>query len=245
MNTRFLWIFLIVLIVACGEAPQDQTPTAAPNSNSYATGKVNKPEDVGSALLVASAKSLPNCGETNEGQLVYAKDESQFYSCSNLAWDKIELHGSNGKDGIDGKNGANGVDGKNGVNGKDGKTLAPTDEFSWYHPVTNVKWFLGQSISSLYNPAQSPNLMTPNYICPAGSKLPTDAEYYDALSAGLWAKFGSKQPLLVNIGSVNYTAGILSYYSFRAGKPANGAIGTLFAANAYGTATALCVVTEQ
>lgn len=244
MNTRYLWIFLIILIVACGQAPNDTT------SNAVAPETVSQPEkaktqDVGSAMLVNSREAFPLCGEDNEGQLVYSIADVKFYVCSSFYWAEIDLHGVDGKNGVNGTNGVNGVngiDGKNGTNGKDGKTLAPVDEYSWYHPVTNVKWFLGRTLSSLYNPAVYPNLMTPDYTCPAGSRLPTDAEYNDALGAGLWAKFGSKQPLLVDIGTVNYTQGILSYYSFRSGKPAQGAIGQLFSGSSFGTATALCLV---
>ena len=70
---------------------------------------------------VATVKELGDCGESNEGELVYVKEKSSVYLCADSTWKTVNVSVSDGKDGADGKDGSDGKDGKNGTDGKDGK----------------------------------------------------------------------------------------------------------------------------
>lgn len=260
-------LMMTMMMNACGQENAAQTTGIVDTSlttksdeptetKASVTEKQNDADDLGSAMLVASINAMPRCTRDTDGQLIYVKDISQFYFCSDLVWQGIDLKGKNGKDGEDGQDGINGQNGVNGINGlsgrdgRDGKSIQAADEFTWYHPVNDTKWFIGRSILSVYYSGTTPNLLSDNFICPEGSRLPTEDEYTDALAAGIWAKFGAKQPLLIGLGyinnSINYTygnnqQGIQSFYSFRVGKNASGAITDLFNSG-YGSATALCIV---
>lgn len=86
-------------------------------------------EDVAiAAKLVKERVNLPDCGETNQGALIYIQDEEQFVFCDEyLAWTEIDLQGPAGKDGangINGKDGSQGIAGVAGEKGEKGETGA-------------------------------------------------------------------------------------------------------------------------
>ncbi len=140
------------------------------------------------AKFYATEAELPNCDQTTVRELVYVKETTQFEYCDAVAgWTPIDLKGpkgdpgKNGKDGIAGKDGTNGRDGTKGVAGNDGSTQI------WVHPINNSKWFLGAAFknSDLVNASEITQL------CPAGSRLPTEEEYLDAVDSGIWNQFGT------------------------------------------------------
>lgn len=256
-------ILSILALTACGTQSSEQAGTTMKVDAAQSTTNESAPSKT--AMLVGSVKNMPICTADLEGQLIYVKDDKQFYFCSEKVWNKIDLTGKAGTDGKDavaqdGKDGTNGVDGKDGINGTNGingsngsnGAAAPmADDRVWIHPVTGVKWFVGHSIMNIYYSGNVPNLLSDNFICPAGSHSPDDDEFYDASAAGIWYKFSTFSPLLVSLGSfgtsVPYTygpdatVGTQGYYHLRV--TTNGSyINDSYNGVSYVTAKALCVV---
>lgn len=250
---KYQTIFILTVIYGCGEAPSDTSNTVAQPNLPVAQTSTEAPvqtEEVSpvrvsqSAKLIASVEDLPRCWDEDKGNLVYVLDVAMFYVCDVSVWRGINLKGADGVNGLDGakgEDGEDGVDGTNGVNGingakgADGQVGIVSDEV-WYHPVSGKKWFLGNVIRYMNNPGTLYDILKPGFICPIGSRLPKETEYRDALSAGIWTKFGAKQPLLVGLGSIYNTVGTTDFYNFKVGNNSM-AINDL-AINA----TALCLV---
>lgn len=217
-------LLLTILMAACGEQPPtEQTPEetkeqAQMRAALEASAKVGRQDDTSQSsgsikdgmlkgAFLVSKKEQVDCLSDKEGQLIYVKDEAQFYFCEKEEWVLIELKGTNGKDGKsgengkngsdgtngkdgrnglagndgeNGENGENGEDGENGVNGKDAKRIPDTNQ--WVNPVDGSLWFLG-----IY--ASEANIFGKNLkICPSKARAVTANEIQEAYRSGLLAK---------------------------------------------------------
>lgn len=264
-------ILLIIMMTGCGASDGNQA--SANLAGDTTTDKSQQGDDVApsNAMLVGSRKNMPTCTAALEGQLIYVKEESNFFYCDeDLLWTWIDLGGKDGKDGKDGRDGKDGsvvttngesvatVAGRDGRDGRDGKdgvagSAAPVvDAYVWINPATDAKWFVAHTVTGTYYSGNTPNLLSDNYICPKGSHSPSDDEYYTAVDAGIWYKFSSYSPLLIGLGDiysttpyqygVNSTWGTSSVYYLRVALAVNGAINDRQSNGVpYNSAKALCV----
>lgn len=91
---------------------------------------------------VVAYEDLAKCEDKNEGELVFVKDSSAVYLCSDKKWN--DINGNDGKNGKEGANGSDGKDGKNGTNGSNGKdgtscTVEPLKDGSGYNVLCGDK----------------------------------------------------------------------------------------------------------
>ena len=89
------------------------------------TSASNTASQGSSTMFVTSQGNLPLCETAKEGQLVYVNDDKSFYTCSKLAWIKVEIKGDKGdpgSQGVAGTAGKDGVVGAVGAKGTDGQT---------------------------------------------------------------------------------------------------------------------------
>lgn len=164
-------------MVACGDS--SNSPVEGVSGSELTQGASKKRVDVDlSARLVESIKDLKDCTETDEGALIYIKDESQFYYCDDtLEWVSIEIKGKDGakgKDGKDGNNGKDGENGKDGANGEDGKIAA--NSTIWVSPISGDYY----QIVSLDNS----DLTTDKFKCPDNMSFPSDTKPYSNYTGG-------------------------------------------------------------
>lgn len=97
-------IAAMAIITACGDDVTEVT-------------EVN--ETVG-MQVVEKGESMPKCGPSNVGAMVYSLDSAKAYYCADKKWKVLSAENGNGKDGKDGANGKDGNDGKDGKDGNDG-----------------------------------------------------------------------------------------------------------------------------
>lgn len=144
---------LLLTMVSCGT--DDGSSAANGSKQPDKAGQFNK-----RTLVKDTADDLPVCNKDNDDQLVYVKDEKQFYECDTGDWLAIDISGKQG------------VSGSNGVDGKDGYRK-PADNL-WEDPITQKLWLIG-----------SVQPYTAG-LCSSGWRLPTKAEGQDALTHGLY-----------------------------------------------------------
>ena len=89
-------------------------------SESGDTSAANAASQGSSTMFVTSQGNLPLCETAKEGQLAYVNDDKSFYSCSKLAWIKVEIKGDKGDPGSQGVAGTAGKDGVAGAVGAAG-----------------------------------------------------------------------------------------------------------------------------
>jgi uncharacterized protein (TIGR02145 family) len=98
---KLLWSSSIALATAAFFTACDETTTIT--------------ESTGPSSI-AKFKDLEKCATGNEGDMVYVKDSSAMFLCTDKEWKKLSvesLKGADGKDGVDGKDGKDGENGKN------------------------------------------------------------------------------------------------------------------------------------
>jgi len=93
------YLALVVMLMACGQ-PEKNTNLV---ESAEVQSNVEVKQEPMKAMMVAGVK--PDCTIDNENQLIYAIDESLFYTCKSEAWAEIDLKGKDGANGIDGKDG--------------------------------------------------------------------------------------------------------------------------------------------
>jgi hypothetical protein len=114
------------------------------------------------ALVLDSSSDLPECGNGNDRQLVYLKDQKIFMTCDDDRWLEVTIKGEKGDqgpagtDGGTGAQGATGAQGPQGQKGEDGKPLAANE---WLDPITNNRWLIGGVANWAYVSGQ--------YVAPA------------------------------------------------------------------------------
>lgn len=164
------------------------TITACGPDNGGGAGKADLVADSGApaddadetnvdAMLVATAADMPACDEKAEGRIVYVKDEAMLKACIGLAWQAVDLKGSDGKDGVAGKDGKDGQDGAEG-------TPAPAN--SWLDPMTDSVWLVAGMQSSSMSIEQASTLNGTPLPCTGKWHLPSDDELDAAKIHGLW-----------------------------------------------------------
>lgn len=122
---------------------------SAPESNS----------DSLQSISVAMASKLPECSESNETQLAYARSEKTYYFCESGSWSALDTVGQNGKDGV------TTVIEEEATNKKN----------QWVDPISGKEWIIGGS----GNYAQAVAACTGDY------RLPTWAEATEAITHGI------------------------------------------------------------
>lgn len=128
-----------------------------------------------SAMLVMPGEDMPICEENNAGQLIYVKDDSEFYYCdSGLGWVVINLKGQDGRSGKDGTSGVNGRDGLAGRDGRDGQNGQDAEILSrdkWTDPITGNSFVLVNATLAQ---------IAASYPCPTGTSKPAISEVWGA-----------------------------------------------------------------
>ncbi len=141
-------LILILLLVACGT--EEKKDSASEQS------KDDKNSTYMQSMAIASKSNLLDCTAKVENQLVYVKDEAQFYVCEDKEWEAIEI-GSK----ISSKSAQD-----------DNETLSANQ---WKDPQTSKIWLIGSK--GLFQTAQD--------NCSGKYRLPTAEEGLIGASHGL------------------------------------------------------------
>lgn len=133
MNRLLLTIVLIIL-TGCGA--DDGSDSAKEGKDSLRGRKGAQKPNLASIALDLKA-DLPECSADNDTQLAYVKEDGLFYSCSNLAWEVVDV--ASGKDGANGKDGEDGIDGVTTIQQIAAQSLVN----HWTDSATGKEWIIG------------------------------------------------------------------------------------------------------
>lgn len=251
---KLLW--LILILIGCGKAGQNGSQvTATPSATS---DEADSQLFIG-ARLVDAASDMGVCDASKYRELIYVVESKEFYFCDKTSqWSMIDISGpkgeqglnglnglkgdqgiagTNGTNGTSGTNGKDGANGASGINGKDGAQGAAGRDGStqvWTHPVSGERWFMG----TFFTPTQLSSSVVA--LCPANSAPPTEAQFKDAVLAGLSNQFSASlnSNVITGIAAAAYfilkqidrNLGDSWLYNFRLGNAQTGEI-TTYGAN--------------
>ena len=205
MRKLIIILFLMIIYMpGCGSSRSSNSSSDIVDSSS---SQVSSASDVSNgAMLVNTLDEIGVCDSTKFRQLIYVIEEEKFYYCSKIAWTEINLKGEKGEKGdqgqqgtagVSGKDGSIGTQGQQGTTGKDGRDGSSQ---VWVHPIDGTRWFLSRSfrINSLSITTSDKKFV----LCPSGSHVPNDAEFEDAIVAGLWNQISSSYSALFDANMI-------------------------------------------
>lgn len=139
----------------------NESPRSSNPDSSKETSETKGPETY--SMAIASKDDLPPCDEARRQQLIYAKREGKFFTCSDLVWSEISIKGEKGDAG---ERGPIGQVGATGAKGDPGSSATPIPTNQWYDPITSKYWLIGGTgvYASIVN------------TCSGSWRLPTRAE---------------------------------------------------------------------
>lgn len=112
------------------------------------------------SMAIKSKADIPECKASNLSQLVYVKDEGQFYVCEAAGWESISIEGAKGEKGDTGATGASG-------------TTTNVGDVTWADSSTGLTWYVG-----------SLTIKT-THSCASGFSKPSNAQALTAFANGL------------------------------------------------------------
>lgn len=186
-------LILFLALQGCGSGDHsspDHVGKALAKSGTEATEAPQVEEPTIDSISLSTAADLPDCLKANNHQLAYILSEELFYTCSDLAWARVEIKGK---------------DGSNGVKGADG--ISNNSSNLWHDQITGLDWLLG-------GPGTAWNAES---ACSNGYREPSNAEGLAAALHGVRAiagVLGLNLEFWTGIGNdasyVGLTAGVVS-----------------------------------
>lgn len=131
-------IFCINIFTACG-------------SDSNGGPSSSKPEEKAPySMALKNKKSLPDCSDKNQNQLVYVTDEKEFYNCNGETWELIDIV----SDEMSNNTG----------------TIGTTGAF-WDDQKTGITWFIDDS--QIYSNSSNHTCEPKHFIQPSANEIKT------------------------------------------------------------------------
>jgi hypothetical protein len=114
---KLVFLVMTVTMIGCGQGflGKDESGSDSSSETAAEEDKSGKLQ----SLALDSKDDLPDCTESNETQLSYVKDESQFYVCESEEWAEISVTDE----------------------------VEPLEANEWRDPVTDYVWLIGSKVS--------------------------------------------------------------------------------------------------
>lgn len=153
----------------------------APTSSSVKTSSVAVTNTKGIDIASTAQSDIPSdiglCNASNEGKVCLSNDTTDYYFCSAGNWSQTTIMPTTTTMTVAPDSGSNCIGSTAPVSTATVSSNSDTGSETWTSPTTGLVWTFGNTFTPAQLASNNANAFAPNFLCPAGSVSPTQAQF--------------------------------------------------------------------